>query len=68
MGSIDLITLFGDLGIVSGNTNANNQYEFYYGIVWDDNTITYNQYEFFQKVGMSRYDFFKKSGSEYEFY
>ena len=68
MGTIDLSILFGDLGIVSGNTNANNQYEFYYGVVWDDDTITYNQYEFFQKIGMSRYDFFKQYENEYEFY
>jgi hypothetical protein len=68
MGNIDISTLFGDLGIVSGNTNSKNQYEFYYGIVWDDDTITYNQYEFFQKVGMSRYDFFKQYGGEFEFY
>lgn len=68
MGYIDLQTLFSDLGIVSGNTNSNNQYEFYYGIVWDDDTITYNQFEFFNKIGMSRYDFFKQYGGEFEFY
>jgi hypothetical protein len=68
MGNIDLSILFGDLGIVGGNNDANNQYEFYYGVVWDDNTITYNQYEFFQKIGLSRYDFFKPYGGEFSFY
>jgi hypothetical protein len=67
--SIDLRTLFGDLGIVSGNTNATNQYEFYYGVVWDDGDITYNQFEFFSKTPQgNRYEFFKPYGGEYNFY
>ena len=67
--SIDLTTLFGDLGIVSGNTNATNQYEFYNGVVWDDDTITYNQFEFFSKTPEgNRYEFFKPYGGEYNFY
>ena len=67
-GSIDLNTLFTNLGIVSGNTQSKNQYEFYKGIVWDDATITYNQKEFFDKVGQNRYEFFKIYGSEKAFY
>jgi hypothetical protein len=67
--SIDLTTLFGDLGIVSGNTNATNQYEFYNGVVWDDDTITYNQFEFFSKTPAgNRYEFFKPYGGEFNFY
>lgn len=67
--SIDIATLFGDIGIVSGNTNATNQYEFYYGVVWDDATITYNQFEFFSKTPAgNRYEFFKPYGGEFNFY
>lgn len=67
--SINLTTLFGDLGIVSGNTNATNQYEFYNGVVWDDGTTTYNQYEFFKKTPQgNRFDFFQQYGGEYNFY
>ena len=67
-GSIDLNTLFTNLGIVNGNTQSKNQYEFYNGIVWDDATITYNQKEFFDKVGQNRYEFFKTYGDERQFY
>lgn len=66
--AIDLNTLFTSLGIVSGNTQSTNQYDFYKGIVWDDATITNNQKEFFDKVGQSRYDFFKTYGDERTFY
>jgi len=66
--AIDLNTLFTSLGIVSGNTQSKDQYEFYNGIVWDDATVTYNQKEFFDKVGMSRYEFFKQYGDERSFY
>lgn len=69
---IDLATLFGDLGILSGNVQANNQYEFFRGIIWDlgggNTRTTYTQYDFFKQVGMSRYAFFKQYGSEREFY
>lgn len=64
---INLTTLFNTLGIVSGNVNAKNQYEFYLGVVWSDGDTTYNQYEFYQKLG-GRYDFFKQYVSEYDFY
>lgn len=66
---INLDTLFGNLGIVSGNAAAQNQYEFYKGIVWNDATITYDQYEFFEKIGVSRRDFFRTyAANEREFY
>jgi hypothetical protein len=64
---INLTTLFNSLGIVSGNINAKNQYDFYYGIVWSDGDTTYNQYEFYQKLG-GRYEFFKQYIDEYNFY
>ena len=65
---IDLGQLLYDLGIRGGNTSANNQYEFFKGIVWDDDTITYTQFAFFNKIGMSRYEFFKQYGNERTFY
>jgi hypothetical protein len=70
---IDLTTFFDDLGIV-GNINIVNgepsytQRNFFNGIEWDDGDITYNQYDFFKKVGLSRYEFFKQYGGEKEFY
>jgi hypothetical protein len=66
---INLDTLFSSLGIVSGNAAAQNQYDFYKGIVWNDATITYDQYEFFEKLGVSRRDFFRTyAANEREFY
>ena len=66
---INLDTLFTSLGIVSGNPTAGNQYEFYKGIVWNDATITYDQYQFFEKIGVSRRDFFRTyAANEREFY
>jgi hypothetical protein len=68
---INLTQLFDDLGINFGPTipyGQGNQYDFFNGIVWNDGDITYNQYEFFKKIGISRYDFFKQYISEYDFY
>ena len=66
---IDLGNLFNSLGIVGGNTASNNQYEFYKGIIWNDTTVTYDQYQFFEKIGVSRRDFFETyAESEREFY
>lgn len=65
---IDLELLFATLGITAGNTSANNQYEFFKGIQWDDDSITYTQFAFFNKIGMSRYEFFKQYGNERTFY
>lgn len=66
---INLDTLFFNLGIVSGNANAQNQYEFYKGIVWNDATITYDQRQFFEKIGVSRREFFETyAENEREFY
>lgn len=65
---IDLTTFFGNLGVVGGNTNATNQYEFFKGIQWSDGDTTNSQYEFFKKVSISRYEFFKQYTNETEFY
>jgi hypothetical protein len=65
---INLDNLFTSLGIVGGNVNSKNQYDFYKGIQWNDGQVTNTQYDFFKKIGMSRYDFFKQYISEREFY
>jgi hypothetical protein len=65
---IDLTTFFSNLGIVGGWATASNQYEFYYGIEWADGSTTYNQFDFYKKLG-GRYQFFEQYGNEYgEFY
>jgi hypothetical protein len=67
--SIVLNNLFSDLGIINGNTEAKNQYDFYNGIVWNDNEITYGQYQFFNKLGINRREFFNSySENERDFY
>jgi len=67
--SINLSTLFTSLGIIDGNQNAKNQYDFYYGVEWSGGTITYNQYDFFRQTPQgNRYDFFKQYTSETDFY
>jgi hypothetical protein len=65
---INLDNLFTSLGIVGGNVNSKNQYDFYKGIQWGDGEVTNTQYDFFKKIGMSRYDFFKQYINEREFY
>lgn len=66
---INLNTLFTNLGIIGGNTAAQNQYEFYWGVEWSDLTKTYNQYQFFQKIGVSRREFFSTYAlNERDFY
>ena len=68
-GTISLTTVFSGLGILSGNTQSNTQYDFYYGVIWDDATTTYNQYDFYKKTSQgSRYDWMKQWGSEKSYY
>jgi len=55
---INLTTLFTSLGIVNGNTQATNFYDFWYGIEFSDETITYNITEFMTYLGTNRYEFF----------
>lgn len=64
---IDLTTFFSNLGIVGGSATASNQYEFYYGIQWSDGSTTYNQFDFYTKLG-GRYQFFQQYINEYNFY
>ena len=62
---INLTTFFTSLGIVNGNTQAKSFYDFWYGIEFSDNTITYNITDFMTYLGTTRYEFFKSLNSEY---
>lgn len=62
---INLTTFFTSLGIVNGNTEATNFYEFWYGIEFGDGTITYNITEFMTYLGTTRYEFFHSLNSDY---
>jgi hypothetical protein len=62
---INLTTLFTSLGIVNGNTQATNFYDFWYGIEFTGGTITYNITEFMTYLGTNRYEFFKSLNTEY---
>jgi len=62
---INLTTLFSSLGVVNGNTQATNFYDFWYGIVFNDGTITYNITEFMTYLKTTRYEFFQSLNSTY---
>ena len=62
---IDLTTFFTSLGVVNGNTEATNFYDFWYGIVFNDGTITYNITEFMTYLQTTRYEFFQSLNSTY---
>jgi len=67
---INFSNILSSIGVVAGNLNADNKYDFYYGIEWSDGSFTYNEYEFYEKSGFdSQYDFFQNyADSEYDFY
>jgi hypothetical protein len=62
---INLTTFFQSLGIVGGNTQATNFYDFWFGIEFSDGTITYNITDFMTYLGTNRYEFFKSLNSDY---
>ena len=62
---INLTTFFTSLGIVNGNTQSTNFYDFWYGIEFSGGTITYNITEFMTYQGTNRYEFFKSLNSTY---
>jgi hypothetical protein len=62
---INLTTFFTSLGIVSGNTQSTNFYDFWYGIEFSGGTITYNITEFMTYLGTNRYEFFQSLNSTY---
>ena len=67
---INFSNILSSIGVVAGNLNADNKYDFYYGIEWSDGSFTYNEYEFYEKSGFdSQYDFFQNyADSQYDFY
>ena len=73
--SVNLNTFWSDLGVVSGNTEATNQYELFLGLTFSDGFVCASQYDFFTHLGTNRYEFFKSYNSvdsniidEYTFY
>jgi hypothetical protein len=63
--AIDLTTFWGTWDVVSGNTSATNQYEFWKGMVMSTGQILNNQYEFFQYHNTTRYEWFKNLQGTY---
>jgi hypothetical protein len=62
---IQLATFFSSLGITGGNTQADNFYEFWKGIIMNGNTEINNITEFMNYLGTNRYEFFKSLNSNY---
>jgi hypothetical protein len=62
---INLTTFFTSFGIVNGNTEASNFYEFWKGIEMSGGTIINNITEFMTYLGTTRYEFFKSLQSTY---
>ena len=57
--SIDLNGFWQSWDVVSGNTQANNQYDFWKGMVMTNGDVLANQYEFFTYHNTTRYEWFK---------
>lgn len=57
--SINLNGFWQSWGVVSGNTQANNQYEFWKGMVMSNGQVLASQYDFFQYHNTTRYQWFK---------
>lgn len=56
-------TFWSNLGVVSGNTSATNQYDLWKGITFNDGFVCASQYDFFTHLGTNRYEFFKSYNS-----
>jgi hypothetical protein len=56
-------TFWSDLGVVSGNTSATNQYDLFNGLTFNDGFVCSSQYDFFTHLGTNRYEFFKSYNS-----
>lgn len=63
--AIDLSTFWATWDVVSGNTSATNQYEFWKGMVMSNGQILANQYEFFKYHNTTRYEWFRDLQSTY---
>ena len=63
--SINLSTFWTTWGVSSGDTSSTNQYDFWRGIIMDDNTQLSSQYDFFKYNNTTRYEFFNNLNSTY---
>ena len=63
--AINLSTFWGTWDVVSGNTSATNQYDFWKGMVMSTGQVLNNQYEFFQYHNTTRYEWFRDLQSTY---
>ena len=57
--SIDLNGFWQSWDVVSGNTQATNQYEFWKGMVMSNGQVLASQYDFFTYHNTTRYEWFK---------
>lgn len=65
--SIDLNGFWQSWGVVSGNTQANNQYDFWKGMVMSNGQVLNNQYDFFTYHNTTRYEWFKALQGTYPY-
>jgi hypothetical protein len=63
--AINLSTFWSTWDVVSGNTQATTQYEFWKGMVMSTGQILNNQYEFFTYHNTTRYEWFKNLQETY---
>lgn len=63
--AIDLTTFWSEWDVVSGNTQATNQYEFWKGIVMTNGQVLDSQFDFFTYHNTTRYEWFKNLQSTY---
>ena len=56
---IDLTTFWSGWDVVSGNTQATNQYEFWKGMVMTNGQVLASQYDFFTYHNTTRYEWFR---------
>lgn len=63
--AINLSTFWAGWDVVSGNTQATNQYEFWKGMVMSNGQILNNQFEFFTYHNTTRYEWFKNLQETY---
>ena len=71
MAIIDMNIFWTEWDVACGNQSANNRYDCFYGLTFNDGFVCANATDFFNHVGYSRYDFFRSYDdidSEYDFY
>jgi hypothetical protein len=63
--SINLNGFWQSWGVVSGNTQATNQYDFWKGMVMSNGQVLNNSYDFFKYHNTTRYQWFKNLQGTY---